>query len=97
VIVGQCSFHRVADLSAASLRARCEGAGATRLLVCPNADVQSRVVGAVFIFWDGANRTPTDSDLQALMAVEQHLGAQIATVLALQGPPPWPSKAQIME
>ena len=87
---------RVADLRAVSLRARFEASGATSLLVCPAADVQKRIVGAIFILWDGADTPPTGSDLKALMAAEQHIGAQIAAVLDLQGPP-WPSKVHAGE
>jgi hypothetical protein len=97
LISGQCSFHRVADLRAAALRARFEASGATSLLVCPAADIQGRILGAVFILWDGADTPPTGSDLRALMAAEQHMGAQIAAVLDLQGPPPWPSRAPNVE
>ncbi|MFL5289870.1 MAG: hypothetical protein ACJ8AW_55155 [Rhodopila sp.] len=97
LISGQCSFHYVADLRAVSLRARFEASGATSLLVCPAADVQGRIVGAIFILWDGADMAPAGSDLRELMAVEQQLGAQIAAVLDLQGALPEPSKAQDME
>jgi hypothetical protein len=97
LISGQCSFHYVADLRAVSLRARFEASGATGLLVCPAADVQGRIVGSIFILWDGADMAPAGSDLRELMAVEQQLGAQIAAVLDLQGALPEPSKAQDME
>jgi hypothetical protein len=91
LIAGQCSIHRITELSAVALRARFEAFGAASVLVCPAADVQGRVVGAVFVFWDNADRVPAGADLRTLMVAEQHLGAQIAAVLNLQGPPPWPS------
>jgi hypothetical protein len=87
---GQCSMHRVNDLHAVSLRARFEVLGAASVLVCPAADVQGKTVGAIFIVWDNADRVPEGEDLRRLMAAGQHLGGQIAAVLDLQGPPPWP-------
>ena len=93
LLAGQCLIHRVADLHAISLRARFEALGATGVLVCPAADVQGKIVGAIFILWDGADAVPEGEALGRLMAAGQHLGGQIAAVLDLQGPPPWPSAA----
>ena len=94
LLAGQCAFHRVADLHAVSIRARFETFGANSMLVCPAADVQGKIVGAIFIFWDGNDPAPEGDDLRRLMAAGQHLGAQVAAVLDLQGPPPWPSTPQ---
>jgi hypothetical protein len=93
LLTRQCSFHRISDLHTVSLRARFEGFGATSVLVCPAADVQGKIVGAIFIFWDGNDPVPDGEDMRRLMSAGQHLGAQIAAVLDLQGPPPWPSLA----
>ncbi len=93
LIAGECSYHRVGDLRALALRARFEALGAASLLACPAGDVQGKTVGAVFVLWDGNDPVPAAADMRALMAAEQHLGAQIAAVLDLQGPPPWPSGA----
>jgi hypothetical protein len=90
LLAGQCSLQRVGDLRAVALRARWETFGASGTMVCPAADVQGKIVGAIFIFWDGASPMPSGADAHALMAAGQHLGAQIAAVLDLQGPPPWP-------
>jgi hypothetical protein len=92
LLTGQCSFHRVADLRALALRARFESYGSTSVLVCPAADVQGKTVGAVFVSWDAADSLPTGADLRSAMTSELHLGAQIAAVLDLQGPPPWPPR-----
>nr|WP_294505406.1 hypothetical protein [uncultured Rhodopila sp.] len=88
LLSGQCSFHRVTDLRALALRSRFESYGSTSVLVCPAADVQGKTVGAVFISWDGADPLPAAAELRAAMAAELHLGAQVAAVLDLQGPPP---------
>jgi hypothetical protein len=97
LLSGQCSFHRIADLHAVALRARFESFGAGSVLVCPAADVQGKTVGAVFILWDGPDPVPAGADLKALMVTELHLGAQVAAVLDLQGPPPWPSVSTASE
>jgi hypothetical protein len=94
LLAGQCSLHRIADLRAVPIRARFEAFAATSVMVCPAADVQGKTVGAIFIFWDGNDPVPDGDDLRRLMATGQHLGAQIAAVLDLQGPPPWPSLTQ---
>ena len=91
LLAGQCVTHRAADLHAVSIRARFEVLGATSVMVCPAADVQGKIVGAIFILWDGTDPVPEGDDLRKLMAAGQHLGGQIAAVLDLQGPPPWPS------
>ena len=92
LLSGQCSFRRIADLHTVSLRAQFDAFGATSVLVCPAADVQGKTVGAIFIFWDGNDAAPVGDDMRGLMTAGQHLGAQIAAVLDLQGPPPWPSR-----
>ncbi len=91
LLAGQCFMHHVADLHAVSIRARFETLGATGVMVCPAADVQGKIVGAIFILWDGTDPVPEGDDLRKLMAAGQHLGGQIAAVLDLQGPPPWPA------
>ncbi|HBK06678.1 MAG TPA: hypothetical protein DDZ81_12545 [Acetobacteraceae bacterium] len=91
LLAGQCSMHSVMDLHAVSIRARFEALGATSVLACPAADVQGKTVGGIFILWDGTDPVPEGDDLRRLMFAGQHLGAQIAAVLDLQGPPPWPA------
>lgn len=81
----QCSFHRVADLHVASSRARFEAMGATALLVCPAADVEGKIVGAIFFSWDANDPVPNAAALQAIMAEGVHLGGQIAAILDLRG------------
>jgi hypothetical protein len=97
LLAGQCSFHRVADLRALALRARFDSYGSTSVLVCPAADVQGKTVGAVFVSWDAADPVPATAELRAAMVTQLHLGAQVAAVLDLQGPPPWPSNAAATE
>jgi hypothetical protein len=84
-------MHRVGELRAVSIRARFEALGATTVLACPAADVQGKMVGAIFILWDSTDPVPEGAELRRLTAAGQHLGGQIAAVLDLQGPPPWPA------
>lgn len=91
LLTGQCVMIRVSDLHSISLRARFEGFGATNVMICPAADVQGKAVGGVFTFWDGSDQVPQGQDLHDLMAAARHVGAQIAAVLDLRGPPPWPA------
>jgi hypothetical protein len=95
LLASQCSFHRINEIHALSNRARFEALGATAIMVCPAADVQGKTVGAIFIFWDGNDPIPDGDDMRRLMSAGQHLGAQIAAVLDLQGPPPWPTLAKV--
>lgn len=85
---GQCVFRHTKELQGASLRARIERYGVASLLVCPAADVQGKVVGAVFVMWDTNDPLPSPAQLQALRQAGQHQGAQIAAVLDLRGPSP---------
>ena len=94
LLSGTCSMHHVCELKAAAIRARFSKFGATSLLVCPASDVQGKTVGAIFVFWDGADQVPDGDALRKLMGAGQHLGAQVAAVLDLQGPPPWPTMEQ---
>lgn len=89
LLAGQCSFHHVADLQAASSKARFEALGASALLVCPAGDVQGKIVGAIFVFWDQNDPVPDEQGLRAIMTDGQHLGGQIAAILDLRGPAPW--------
>lgn len=88
LVAGQCSMLRIATLRSVSLRARFEAFGASAVLVCPAADVEGKMVGAVFVFWDGSDTVPDGESLHQLMAFCQHLGAQIAAVLDLRPVPP---------
>jgi hypothetical protein len=88
LLAGQCSFHRAIDLHGLALRARYEAFGVTSMLVCPAADVQGKTVGAMFVLWDGTDAVPDGDELKDLMVAGQHMGAQVAAVLDLRGPPP---------
>jgi hypothetical protein len=90
LLSGQCVMLRVPDLASVALRARFEAFGATSVMICPAADIQGKAVGATFAFWD-SNDTPPEGDaLLDMMDAGRHVGAQIAAVLDLRGPPPWP-------
>lgn len=88
LLTGQCALHRVADLRGVALRARYEAIGVTSMIVCPAADVQGKVVGAIFVLWDGNDRSPDGDALRDLMQTGQRNGSQVAAILDLRGPPP---------
>jgi hypothetical protein len=92
---GQCALHRVSDLHAGPILVRFISLGVTSVIACPAADVQGKLVSAVLISWDGASQPPDGSDLRVLMDIGHHVGAQIAAVLDLEGPPPWPSEMHL--
>ncbi len=91
LLTGQCVQSRVSELHSISLRAWSESFGAASVMICPAADVQGKAVGGIFTFWDGNDAVPQGDALQDLMRIARYAGAQIATVLDLQGPPPWPA------
>jgi hypothetical protein len=84
----QCIYSAVADLHSSSLKARFESFGASRVLICPSADVQARVLGAVLVFWDVGDTVPQGDEMLALMMLARRVGGEIATVLAMRG---WPN------
>jgi hypothetical protein len=88
LLAGQCGFYRTADLKGAAIRARLESYGVTNVMVCPAADVQGKVVGAIFIMWDANDPPPNDVQVKDLILAGQHSGAQIAALLDLRGPSP---------
>lgn len=92
LLSGQCAMIKVAAMQAVSLRARFEAFGASNFLACPAADVQGKTVGAIFIFWDGAEPVPDGEGLRQLMADGLRLGAQVAAILDLRGPAPFSLK-----
>ena len=89
LLAGRCSFLHLAELRAPALQARYDAMGAAAMLVCPAADVQGRILGAIFVFWDTNDPIPDEAALHDLMADARHLGGQVAAILDLRGPPPW--------
>lgn len=85
LIAGQCVMLPIDDMQSVSLRARFAGFGATHVMACPAADVQGKMLGAILIFWDGAEPVPEGADLHRLMSEGLRLGSQVAAVLDLRG------------
>jgi hypothetical protein len=92
MLAGQCTMHRTGDLHAGPMLVRLVSLGVSNVLACPAADVQGKLVGALLISWDGVEAPPEGVEMRALMEIGHHIGDQIAAVLDLQGPPPWPSE-----
>ncbi len=90
LLAGQCVLRQTELLHNQQMRARLAGMAVGTLLACPVADVQGRLLGAVLIMWDLSDPTPAGAQLAPLMLLGQQIGAQIAAILDLRGPPPWP-------
>jgi hypothetical protein len=88
LLAGQCGFYRTMDMKGAAIRARLESYGVSNVMVCPAADVQSKVVGAIFVMWDLNDPLPDAAQMKDLVLAGQHSGSQIAAVLDLRGPSP---------
>ncbi|HVY16154.1 MAG TPA: hypothetical protein VHB27_13095 [Rhodopila sp.] len=88
LLTGDCTFRRTIDLRSSALRTRFDTYGVTSVLVCPAADVQNRIVGAIFVTWDAHDDVPDAEQVRSLMEAGHHQGAQIAAVLDLRGPSP---------
>ncbi|HVZ09422.1 hypothetical protein [Rhodopila sp.] len=88
ILADQCVMAQVAELRSVSLRAQFDAVGASSVLVCPSPDIQGRVVGAVFLFWDRGDAPPKGEALRRLMTFAHGVAGQIATVLSLRSGPP---------
>ncbi len=87
MLAGTCKVVTVGDLRGAAFRARLEMLNAGTLLVCPVADMQGRLLGAIFISWDAGTRVPDGNDMDQLIGAGKQAGIQIATVLDLRTSP----------
>lgn len=85
LLAGQCVINHSGELRSAAVRARFDAMGVANFLVCPAADVQGKLLGAVFVLWDQSDQLPPPDELAALMANCRQIGAQIAAVLDLRG------------
>lgn len=86
LLAGQCGTYAAGDLLGTAFRQRLEPMNTGTFLVCPAADMQGRLLGAVFVFWDAGAPVPEDQALRQLMALGKEAGTQIATVLDLRAP-----------
>ena len=88
---GQCIVKRTEALRSPAVRGRFEEMATDTILVCPAVDVQGKLLGAVFVLWDVGDEPPNGHELKNLTAMGERVAAQIAAVLNLNGPAPWPS------
>jgi hypothetical protein len=87
LLAGKCQLGLVDDSRSVGLRARLLALGSSAFLACPVIDVQGRLLGAVFVLWDGHDSPPMDDALRALMDRARNIGTQIASALDLRMPP----------
>ncbi|HXT81137.1 MAG TPA: hypothetical protein VN702_16350 [Acetobacteraceae bacterium] len=89
LLAGRWQMVRTEEFKSASVRARFEAMGASISLLCPVADVQGKLAGALIVSWDAGNAPPSGVELQSLATSVQHIGGQIAAVLDLRGASGW--------
>ncbi len=84
LLEGACQVADPGRLRAAGIRSRMESLNVGTVLVCPVADLQGRLLGAVFLLWDAGIRVPEGADMEFLSDFVRRIGSQIATVLNLR-------------
>ncbi len=89
LLAGQWQMLRTDQFKSASVRARFEAMGARVSLLCPVADVQGKLAGALIVSWDSGSPPPAGDELRNLAASIQHIGGQIAAVLDLRSSTGW--------
>jgi hypothetical protein len=85
LLAGQCALHRIVEVRSAAPAFGFPSARPSKALVCPVAGSDGRLLGAIFIVWDGDIRPPGRVALRHLMAAGERLATQIAAVLDLCG------------
>ncbi len=93
LLAAQCLVRATGDLHSQSNRSRFAAMAVGTIMACPVADVQGRLLGALLVTWDLSDQPPLPPALGGLMQLGQQVGAQIAAILDLRGPPPWPTAA----
>jgi hypothetical protein len=90
LLTGKCQVVAAADVQNFALRTRMQTLGANTNLTCPVIDIEGKLLGAIFVDWDGGDRPPDGAQLQALIEFDERIGAQVASVLNLRrfDPPP---------
>ena len=91
LLSGQCVARSADAMRNQQARARLSAMAVGMVLACPVADVQGRLLGAILATWDLSDPPPSAAQIAPLMQLGQQIGAQIAAVLDLRGPPPWPA------
>jgi hypothetical protein len=81
---GRCRVYNADDLRSDAIRSRMETLNVGTILGCPVADVQGRLLGAVFMLWDAGMRIPDGVDLTALKTRGREIGSQVGAVLDLR-------------
>ena len=86
LLAGRCHLYTPDVLGSLAIRARMEALNAGRVLICPVADAQGRLLGAIFLLWDTGTQMPETAGFEKIIEQAQRIGPQIATVLDLRGP-----------
>jgi hypothetical protein len=84
MLAGRCRVYIADELQSDVIRNRMETLNVGTILGCPVADVQGRLLGAVFMLWDSGMRIPDGVDLTLLKTRGREIGSQIGAVLDLR-------------
>ena len=84
MLAGRCRVYLAEQLQSIPVRASLETLNVGTILGCPVADVQGRLLGAVFLLWDAGVRIPDGIDLTQLKTRGREVGSQIGTALDLR-------------
>jgi hypothetical protein len=96
LLAGKCQVVVAADVHNAALHTRLQTLGANTNLTCPVTDIEGKLLGAIFVDWDGGDQAPEGEQLQALIDFDERIGVQVASVLNLRdliAPPGTPAAA----
>lgn len=92
LLAGRCHVYTSNALGRTAMRGRMEALNVGTLLVCPVADQQGRLLGAIFLLWDTGTRMPEAGDFERLIQSAQTVGPRIATVLDLRTSSYWSAR-----
>ena len=84
LLAGRCEKVMAADVHNYALRARLLALGANGILTCPVTDIEGKLLGALFVDWDGSDQPPDGEQLKAITNFDERIAAQIASVLNLR-------------
>lgn len=89
MLSGACRVYLADELHSVPVKGRMEILNVGTILVCPVADIQGRLLGAVFMLWDAGTKIPEGPHQDVLMSQGKQVGREIATVLDLRTPENW--------
>ena len=83
LLQGNCALFPKDEHRGEAIRSRPDSMNAGTFLVCPVADVQGRLLGAVFVMWDAGTPAAEKDDMYQLIGLSKKVGSQIGAILDL--------------